>query len=465
MARPEGATAEWSYPEGPPRPRGLAVLGVFGPGAILASATIGAGETILAVRAGAWGGYDLLWLILVASFTKSFVLLYLLGRYAALTGDSVPQRLLELPGPRGWLLVFILVADLVPAGAVFAAIAAPCGVLITQHAGGDARLWAVAFAVLAILVAVAQKYDALEKQQVVVCLVLLVCVVASTLLVGPDLRRLLAGLFAFGRIPEVPAWAQGAFRGRPMALELSTVFGYAGNVAMGYVVYCEFVRQKRWGVFRGDRPVPPPQRLPTDDHNRRRALAGLAPVRADLSMTASLIFVVTAAFMVAGAVVLHPIGQMPLGFDLLSRQAAIFERISPALIPVYYVAILFALWGTLTSVPEIYSRVTHGFLHALVPRRMAGVSEAAVLRATGLYLAACSIPLLWFRVQPQAMMDVVGLLSTNLGVALAFVAALWLDGRLPPPLRASRLLFAVGVLSCLLVFAATAVSAWFLFRR
>ena len=465
MARPEGATAEWSYPEGPPRPRGLAVLGVFGPGAILASATIGAGETILAVRAGAWGGYDLLWLILVASFTKSFVLLYLLGRYAALTGDSVPQRLLELPGPRGWLLVFILVADLVPAGAVFAAIAAPCGVLITQHAGGDARLWAVAFAVLAILVAVAQKYDALEKQQVVVCLVLLVCVVASTLLVGPDLRRLLAGLFAFGRIPEVPAWAQGAFRGRPMALELSTVFGYAGNVAMGYVVYCEFVRQKRWGVFRGDRPVPPPQRLPTDDHNRRRALAGLAPVRADLSMTATLIFVVTAAFMVAGAVVLHPIGQMPLGFDLLSRQAAIFERISPALIPVYYVAILFALWGTLTSVPEIYSRVTHGFLHALVPRRMAGVSEAAVLRATGLYLAACSIPLLWFRVQPQAMMDVVGLLSTNLGVALAFVAALWLDGRLPPPLRASRLLFAVGVLSCLLVFAATAVSAWFLFRR
>lgn len=44
----------------------------IGPGAIVALATIGAGETVLAVRVGAWGGYDLLWLILLAAVTKSF---------------------------------------------------------------------------------------------------------------------------------------------------------------------------------------------------------------------------------------------------------------------------------------------------------------------------------------------------------------------------------------------------------
>jgi Mn2+/Fe2+ NRAMP family transporter len=463
MLRPETATHGWAYPESPPRPRGLALLGVFGPGAILASATIGAGETILAVRAGAWGGYDLLWLVLVASFTKSFVLLYLLGRYAALTGDSIAERLLELPGPRGWLLVFILLADLLPAGAVFAAIAAPCGVLITQHAGGDPRAWAIGFALVAIAVAVVQKYDVLEKQQVVVCLVLLACVVLATLLVGPDLRRLLGGLFTLGRIPGIPPWAAEEFRGRPLALELTTVFGYAGNVAMGYVVYCEFVREKGWGVFRATQPPPPPDRLPTDAANLRRARSGLWPLRGDLAMTASLIFVVTASFMVAGAVVLHPIGQMPMGFDLLSRQAAIFARISPALIPVYYVAILFALWGTLNSVPEIYARVTQAFLAALAPARLGALSDTTAMRGICVYLALCSVPLLWFRVRPQLMMDMVGLLSTNLGVALAFVAALWLDRRLPPPLRASRLLAGVGVLGCVLVFAATALSAWFLF--
>ena len=463
MHHAEPVRRDWSYPEGPPRPRGLAVFGVFGPGAILASATIGAGETILAVRAGAWGGYDLLWLVLVATFTKSFVLLYLLGRYSALTGDSVAMRLMELPGPRGWLLAFLLFADLVPAGAVFAAIAAPCGVLITQHAGGDPRAWAIAFALAAIAVALVQKYDMLEKQQVVVCLVLLACVVVATLLVGPDLRRLLVGLFGVGRIPDVPAWAAEEFRGRPLALELTTVFGYAGNVAMGYLVYCEFVRQKRWGVFQQTEPPPPPDRLPTDPVNLARARSSLWPLRGDLAMTAGLIFVVTAAFMVAGAVVLHPIGQMPLGFDLLSKQAAIFARISPVLIPVYYVAVLFALWGTLNTVPEIYARVTHAFLGALFPARMAGVAYEKVLRGMGLFLALSAIPLLWFRVRPQVMMDVVGLLSTNLGVALAFVAALWLDRRLPPPLRAARPLFAAGVLAGLVVFAATGLSAWSLF--
>lgn len=459
MGRSTAATASWSYPEPAPAPRGLGLLRAFGPGAILASATIGAGETILAVRAGAWGGYDLLWLILLASLTKSFVLLYLLGRYAALTGDAVARRLLELPGPRGWLLVFILVADLLPAGPVFAAIAAPCGVLLTQQLGGDPRFWAIGFLLVAIGVAVVQKYDVLEKQQVVVCLVLLACVVVSTLLVGPDLRRLLAGLLGFGRIPEVPAWAKQALAGRSLALEMSTVFGYAGNVAMGYVVYCEFVRQKRWGVFRSRLAPPPPERLPTDPESLDRARSGLTHMRYDLAITASLIFLVTAAFLVAGAVVLHPIGQMPLGFDLLSRQATIFAKISPVLVPVYYVAILFALWGTLNSVPEIYARVTHAFLGALLPERFAKVPYERVMRGLGVYLALCSIPLLWFRIQPQAMMDFVALFSTNLGVGLAFLAALWLDRRLPRELRASPLLFGAGVASFLVVLAATAVSA------
>lgn len=64
----------------------------IGPGAIVASATIGAGETVLAVRVGAWGGYELLWLILVAAITKSFLTLYLLGRYSAVSGEAVAHR-------------------------------------------------------------------------------------------------------------------------------------------------------------------------------------------------------------------------------------------------------------------------------------------------------------------------------------------------------------------------------------
>jgi hypothetical protein len=120
--------------------------------------------------------------------------------------------------------------------------------------------------------------------------------------------------------------------------------------------------------------------------------------------------------------------------------------------------------GDPNTVPEIYARVTHAFLSALFPARFAGLPYESVLRWLGLYLAIGSIPLLWLRVQPQAMMDFVGLMSTNLGVTLTFVAALWLDRRLPRPLRTSRAMFVAGIASTLVVLAATGVSAYFLFR-
>ena len=103
-----------------------------GPGAIVASATIGAGETVLAVRMGAWGGYELLWLILLAVICKSFLTLYLLGRYSAVSGEAVADRLIELPGPRGWLLWILLILEGLVAPLVFVVIAVPCGLLMSN---------------------------------------------------------------------------------------------------------------------------------------------------------------------------------------------------------------------------------------------------------------------------------------------------------------------------------------------
>ena len=67
------------------------LLGMFGPAAILASVSIGAGETIVVVRSGAWMGYGLLWLILLASLTKGVCVTYFLGRYTAVSGEAPGQ--------------------------------------------------------------------------------------------------------------------------------------------------------------------------------------------------------------------------------------------------------------------------------------------------------------------------------------------------------------------------------------
>ena len=46
------------------------LLAVFGPAAIVASVSIGAGETIVVVSTGAWAGYGLLWLVLLSCVVK-----------------------------------------------------------------------------------------------------------------------------------------------------------------------------------------------------------------------------------------------------------------------------------------------------------------------------------------------------------------------------------------------------------
>ena len=181
----------------------------IGPGAIVASATIGAGETVLAVRVGAWGGYDLLWLILVAAVTKSFLTLYLLGRYAAMSGEAVADRLVDFPGPRGWVLWTVLVLEALVAPLVFVVIAVPCGQLMSQvlSAAGvtiSYKWLALSFVSLAIAVGMIQRYGTLEKSQMIVCFVLFVGTVMATLLVGPNLVEMGRGLLGFGRFPPIP---------------------------------------------------------------------------------------------------------------------------------------------------------------------------------------------------------------------------------------------------------------------
>ena len=68
------------------RKKVFGLLAVFGPAAIVASVSIGAGETIVVVRAGAWAGYGLLWLVLLSCLVKGVFVTYLLGRYTAISG-------------------------------------------------------------------------------------------------------------------------------------------------------------------------------------------------------------------------------------------------------------------------------------------------------------------------------------------------------------------------------------------
>ena len=85
----------------------------FGPGAVIASVTIGSGELVFPSRGGAIFGYRLIWVFLLVGFLK-WVLAYSSLRHMVISGEHPAERWMSMPGPRGWLHIALLGLLLVP---------------------------------------------------------------------------------------------------------------------------------------------------------------------------------------------------------------------------------------------------------------------------------------------------------------------------------------------------------------
>src|SRR5262245_12054814 len=109
MMNATAPTNEYPLPAGLLSRNPLAWLTVFGPGVVIASLTIGAGEIIFSSRCGALFGYRLLWFFALILLFK-WVLVFSTARHIVLTGGHPFERWMELPGPRGWfpLVLFVL---------------------------------------------------------------------------------------------------------------------------------------------------------------------------------------------------------------------------------------------------------------------------------------------------------------------------------------------------------------------
>jgi Mn2+/Fe2+ NRAMP family transporter len=473
------------------------VLRLFGPAAIVASVSIGAGETIVVVKAGSWAGYELLWLVLASVLVKGVCVTYLMGRYTAVSGELFGARAVRIPGPRGWLLLTIIVLELGAAGPLWAAIARPSGDLMhfllervtsTVAAGDGPSLLGLAdhtwhallgslFVAVAVVLGAGISFASLERQQVIICGVLVLGTIVGTLLVHPNFRAVVLGFLNIGHVPPIPPWAPADVVQQPV-LTMTTTFGYVGGTVMCYVAYANWVSIHRWGlcghadidsIRRRAAAGEPGDYLPDNPHQASRLRQLLAPLRWDVSLGALVLLIVSASFMLAGAAALYPrlkSGEIRAAFEgwsLLTEQGAIWANIHPALVWVYYVCVLAALWGTLQSYPQIYARVTHEFLSAIWPQRR--ISFARLQLGICVYVLVATLALVWSDVQFATMTAIVSFLATNAGVAVAMLAALYLNFQLPRRYRTRWWLLLAAIASAVILVAVTAISGWELCRQ
>jgi Mn2+/Fe2+ NRAMP family transporter len=366
----------------------ITALTFFGPGAIIASLTIGSGETVFATRVTALFGYAILWTAVLALIAKG-ALVYASNRYVTVTGEHPMHRFATVfPGPKGWFPIFMAVIAIPSFPAIASALSVGLGTYLEDLGWGSAQVWAIGVLVVTALLAFAGGYAWLERVQVAIVGLLVVLVIIAMFVTRPDWLGVLGGL-----VPNIPVYEPWVVQkypdvaARPEFVEIVTFVGALGGGMYDYIGYTGLLREKRWGLL-GHRDIDaiedrisglgrgewiPLSERPEDVRNAREW--NRAPL-GDVIISFIALGIFTIAFMVNGVTILNRQRQVPAEDKILTFQQQFLEAIAPIFKYFYIVAIIMVFLGTVYALWEVYNRTTYESLGAVSERvRRAGAGR------------------------------------------------------------------------------------------
>jgi hypothetical protein len=454
-------------------------LKVFGPGAIIASLTIGTGELIFSSRGGAIFGYRILFVFAAISLLK-FGLVVASARHIVLTGVHPYARMLELPGPRGW---FLLVLFLVAAVCLPIWISFHSGVLgnflswVTGTAGrlggGIDYVWGAAILAAALVITATGRYSRLERIQVVIVVSMVVCAGLTLVLYRPDWVEFALGALVPQRL-MYPPWLAVSYPEiacQPVWVEVTRYVGVIGGGGFDYLAYTSYVRNKAWGQAGAGEisPTEVAELARCTDHPIRQWVR--APL-IDCSLSFFVVVAFSAVFVASGTIVLGPQHKIPSEENLLSLQAAFVTGVHPWLLPLYIVGVFLTMFGTLYGTLEVACCIVQEMARCVgedfAARHTVRVRKAVV---TWCAVWACAI-LAWLCVyhfsgaagRPRALLAILtpaNLLTGVLGCGLLCLLNLWMDRRfLPRSLRLPAWLWTLNLASAIAFLSVGAKGAW-----
>jgi Mn2+/Fe2+ NRAMP family transporter len=394
MVRPENPEAGMSpgnalLPEVPPElaRRRLSIRTIllfFGPGAIIASLTVGSGETVLASRLGAVFGYAILWLVVVGAVTKAAII-YASNRYIVLTGEHPMSGLARaIPGPRGWFPALIGALAVLSFPFVASALATGVGSYLNIVFGGPAVAWGLVLLVLAAALAWFGWYTLLERAQVAIVSIKVALVVVAVFAAQPQWLDVLAGFvpqgfgyepFVFTDYPEIAE--------RAVWIEAVVFMGGLGGGMYDYIGYAGLMREKRWGALGlpgRDQAVAEPLALADTPRERERVRGWSRAPLGDVVLSFAAMAQTAVAFVITGKEILGAAHNVPSGQNVLTYQGDVLGVIHPVFRYFYVLAIIMVFFGTMYAIWEVYSRTTYESLSAVSTKvRTAGIGTTRKL--------------------------------------------------------------------------------------
>jgi Mn2+/Fe2+ NRAMP family transporter len=456
-------------------------IGFLGPGIIIASVSIGTGETIFASRGGAIFGYAILWCFTIGLIMKA-IQIYSSSRYMMLSGEHPMQSWMQLPGPRGWLPIILLLMTAVCLPFLLAALSISVGSIISwmlgqgESSGYASRTWATALVLVAAVVSWNQSYKRLETTQMIVVAVLLVSIVIAAIACQPDPVALIKGMV----VPVIPSYQEWIHTSYPNIakkapwIELVTYIGIIGGGLPAYIGYFGFLRDKKWGLFAKQAVYEHSTKegfSPIDEskENQRNGRDWLRAIKIDVGGSFLAIFLFSAAFMVLGAVILHEAHLVPNQFDLLTHQEKFLTALSPYLLILYRIGIIAAIGGTLFATFDVWTKTIH---EGILPFQKTTNSITFVRLKKWIILSTSiiGISIIWLGLivdtlsNPITIVAVPALLGGTTGCGAWCLGVAWADRRnLPMTFQMHGSLFAALITSGVVLLFAGLLGFYFKF--
>lgn len=408
----------------------LSYLKYFGPGAVVACMTIGAGDIVLAPRIGAWAVplYSALWIITFAMITKGLTA-YLATRYSLLSGEHI-MTLFSRVRPYGWVNIFSLITGFLLLPFLIATFLTILGNVITVFTGvGDFIIWGVSLGLAIAFFGFISSYKIIEKIQLVFVIFLSLGAIIAVAVVQPDWFAMLKALFT-PQVPRVASWVTAEdIVTVPVMLQLAAIYGTMHGT------YADFTAYISWWRLRV--------------HEKKVALKSeiMTGVKLDLFISFIIVAIFMVAFLAAGVVILGQNHLVPNGVDLISQQQSIYAVISPFVGNyIYPIAMVGVIAGSIYAGMDALPRTIKAWIDPL-SKRAQKVSFKRFQGYIVLYLLVTSVPLMFIQ-KPIILMTIYLLLTGVFGVWLLGWGALWANQKqLPKEQRLGKAKFTLFVIS------------------
>lgn len=287
-------------------------LRYLGPGFILSASIVGSGELIATTRLGAEAGFITLWVILVSCLAKVAIQLEF-GKRAIYSGKSTMQALNSLPGWRIgkahwtiWTWLVLMTLKIMQNGGIIGGVAIILQIFFPEI---PIPFWCYLIAITVSLLIFRGKYQPIEKFSLVFIGLFAILTFASIVSLQftslqITLEELLSGL-TFSLPSTAVFVALGAFG----------ITGVGGDEIMAY---------NYWLIEKGYAANTGPREASVEWENRAKGWIKVMYLDAILSMV--IYTLMTAAFYLLGAAILHRQGLLPEGMEVVETLSRLYTE-------------------------------------------------------------------------------------------------------------------------------------------